>query len=160
MLGIVSGFLLAVGLSACSGGNGDGQSGEEATQSGAFETAQSGEISLETLGGVWNLTHISTKGEEAREVTDISMTVDEADGKYMVEDGCNNPRGTFEVGGGTVTSSPVIVTRMACVDDGVATNEDTITAVLSEIASATLSNGSQLQIASGAGVLVFEREGE
>ena len=146
------------GLSACGGESVGEQSDAGTGQVGASELSAPSDITLENLGGQWSLARISATDEASRDVTGVDMDVDEATGGYIVENGCNNPRGTFDVTGGVLTSSPVMITRMACLDNAVAANEDAIVGVLSEITSATLSEEGQLQIVSQAGVLDFVRQ--
>ena len=107
-------------------------------------------------GTHWTLTQLNGQPPVAAEaVVDLSF---QAEGRIGGNGGCNSYGGDYAVSGSRLTVSNLMSTLMACLDDGLNTQESAYWAALGTVASYDLSGDVlTLKDASGAAVLVFAR---
>lgn len=137
-------FLAAVTLVGCSP--------SEHANGGEANT----EVTMADLAGSWHLTSTAEGAAPVELNVPVGLSVEE-DGAYHLDATCNAMNGSFTVEDGTVTSSPLMSTRMACPED-VSVMEAILAGTFSDLTSVHFGDDGVLVFDGAGNALVFARD--
>jgi heat shock protein HslJ len=92
-------------------------------------------------GTAWTLTSI----DHTAPLKGTKLTIEFAEGKVSGSSGCNSYSGSYEINGEKISTGPIAMTLMACVDPGMMEQEQSFLAYLGDLKTFVRSEG-QLQI--------------
>jgi heat shock protein HslJ len=98
-----------------------------------------GEINpRDTLNGTaWTLTSI----DNTPPLKGTKLTAAFAEGKFSGSSGCNSYSGSYEINDEKISTGPIAMTLMACVDPGIMEQEQSFLAYLGDLKTFVLSDG-------------------